>query len=188
MQQPSNCRINFLIVICFTLLFSSSCRKNDNNNPGNSKVFTTLDRTLLPVDVTLNPAVTIYDAAKFDQYGYGQFTYGPGVPCEKRPDLMQTGYAAETVTPSATLLHFFTVTDIHLTDKESPCQVIYFDSMAGPGGIGCFSPLILYTTHVFNAAVQTINKLDDERAFDLGLTLGDMETIPRKTKWAGFLN
>ncbi len=180
---------NISLIVLTSVLFLGSCGKSDDSsyNPSGSKVVTTLDRTLIPLPVSPFPSVSIFDAEKFDQYGYGRYTYGPGVPCQKRLDLMPAGYSGESVKPASTLLHFFTVTDNHITDKESPCQTIFFAPIIGQGGIGCFSPLILYTTHVYDAAVQTINKLDDERQFDLGLALGDMANNTQKNELDWFI-
>ena len=190
MPLQNNLRISSLIILT-SLVLLVSCNKHDGNyvnvSVAGSKVKTTLDRTLVPVPVTLYPFLSIFDVAKYDQYGYGQFTYGPGVPCQKRLDLMPAGYNGESAKPAATLLHFFTVTDIHLTDKESPCQTIFFAPIIGPGGLGCYSPLILYTTHVFDAAVKTINKLDDELPFDLGLALGDLANNTQKNELDWFI-
>ena len=47
---------------------------------------------------------------------------------------------------------------------------------------------MLYTTQVFDAAVQTINKLDDERSFDLGLALGDLANSTQKNELDWFMN
>ena len=49
------------------------------------------------------------------------------------------------------------MTDIHITDKESPAQAIYFGYKGGISS--AYSPVMLYTTHVLDAAVQTINAL-----------------------------
>ena len=63
------------------------------------------------------------------------------------------------------------MTDIHITDKETPAQVIY---LGYKGGISsAYSPVMLYTTHVLDAAVQTINALHKENPFDFGISLGD---------------
>ena len=115
-------------LLLISVLLGSGCRKNDGSNyvAVGSKVFTTLDRTLVPIPVPIYPSVGIHDAAKFDQYGFGQFTYGPGLSCQKRLDLMPAGYKGESAKPLSTLLHFFTVTDNHITDKESPCQTIFY--------------------------------------------------------------
>ncbi len=69
------------------------------------------------------------------------------------------------------LLNFFTITDIHITDKESPAQAIYFGYKGGVSS--AYSPVMLYTTHVLDAAVQTINALHKKKPFDFGISLGD---------------
>ena len=82
---------------------------------------------------------------------------------------------------AATLLSFFTISDVHICDKESPAQSVYnayqypypgilsSGALVVPpnpllgakpgGGISSYSGIILYTTHVLDAAVQTINAL-----------------------------
>ncbi len=65
----------------------------------------------------------------------------------------------------ARLLTFFAISDIHITDKESPAQPIYpgWRAAFGPSSrrldAGSYSPIILSTTQVLDAAVQTINAL-----------------------------
>jgi len=75
-------------------------------------------------------------------------------------------------------LSFFSMSDIHITDKESPAQVPFFGWSAPFHGGGLFasaySPIMRSTTHVLNAAVQTINSLHRQTHFDFGLVLGDV--------------
>src|ERR1019366_3828356 len=56
----------------------------------------------------------------------------------------------------ARLLNFFAITDIHITDKESPSSAIYLGLKNGISS--GYSPVMLDTTHVLDAAVQTINE------------------------------
>ena len=80
---------------------------------------------------------------------------------------------------AARLLTFFAISDIHITDKESPAQPIYpgWSAQFGPSSrrldAGSYSPIILSTTHVLDAAVQTINALHKKTPFDFGISLGD---------------
>ncbi|MFP5212575.1 MAG: TIGR03768 family metallophosphoesterase, partial [Acidobacteriota bacterium] len=107
---------------------------------------------------------------------------GPAFPY-LRPN-MQTGAVEPSVAdPSAaTLLSFFTMSDIHITDKESPAQCVYFgynypdpETPQGQpmGNSSAYSAIILYTPHVLDAAVQTINALHKTMPFDFGISLGD---------------
>jgi metallophosphoesterase (TIGR03768 family) len=165
-----------LILAAFALTINLSCQKY-NSYTGDSitsNVLTTLDRTIVPDNVSQIPAVRIDDPANFEKFGYGKWHYGPGLPFQKRLDLMPSDYSHTSVTKSSTLLRFFTMTDVHMTDKESPAQGICFNAMAGNFGISVYSPLMLYSTHVLNAAVQKINSLNHQEPLDFGMALGDL--------------
>jgi metallophosphoesterase (TIGR03768 family) len=94
---------------------------------------------------------------------------------------MPAGYDATAVTKKAKLLNFFTITDIHITDKESPSQLIYLQQLVYPSlgkapwafVTSIYSPVMLYTTHVLDAAVQTVNSLHKQNPIDFGISLGD---------------
>ena len=89
---------------------------------------------------------------------------------------MPAGYAAASRTRMHRLLHFFAISDIHITDKEAPNQLIYLQQQ-DPANAGkqtsIYSPVMMYTTHVLDAAIQTINVLHQRQAFDFGISLGD---------------
>ena len=69
------------------------------------------------------------------------------------------------------------MSDIHIVDKESPAQAIYGALNASSGfgetNTSAYSPIMLSTTHVLDAAVQTINVLHSRTPFDFGISLGD---------------
>jgi len=71
------------------------------------------------------------------------------------------------------------MSDIHITDKESPNQLIYLQRLHPtlPVGGSLYSGIMMYTTHVLDAAVQTVNALHNKdnksNPFDFGLSLGD---------------
>ncbi len=178
-----------VIITGIALILNIGCSKNDSDNTiVIPTVYTTLDRTIVPDIVPAIPTVKINDPANFAKYGYGTYHWGPGLSSQKRFDLMPSGYGNTSVTKEATLLRFFTMTDIHLTDKESPCQAIFFAPLAGENGISCYAPLMLYTTHVLNAAVQTINELHKTNPFDLGLALGDMANCTQYNELRWFID
>jgi metallophosphoesterase (TIGR03768 family) len=135
-------------------------------------VYTTLERTVIPVGVpSTSPALLPYQVSNFSQYGYGVWQAGAGLGFEKRLDLMPSDYNDTPVTNTASLMNFFTMSDVHITDKESPGQAIYYgykwDIISG------YSPAMIYTTHILDAAVQTVNALHKEKPFDFGISLGD---------------
>ncbi len=68
------------------------------------------------------------------------------------------------------------MTDVHITDKESPAEPLYIGWMAqnGPNyNTSAYSPVVLATAQVLDAAVQTINALHKKSPFDFGIALGD---------------
>lgn len=165
---------NFLLVISFILV--SGCNKDNvlsDNNFIDSKVYTTYERTIIPVAVPSNsPSIYPYEISKFSEYGYGFWQYGAGLGYDKRLDLIPAANSGQSVTNSARLLNFFAMTDVHITDKESPAQVIYF-GVKDKGIISAYSPTMLYSTQMLDAAIRTINSLNQVNRFDFGISLGD---------------
>ncbi len=159
--------------------------------------YTTLDKTVVPVVPALQtplpdqPTIVPCQLSQYAQNGYGFWNVdpdgSPGGPgfyyvC---PSLTSTSTVMTNATlPSdaAMLLRFFTISDVHICDKESPARDIYYGAnypnlvnAAGQtvGDSSQYSGVILYTTHVLDAAVQTINALHKSTPFDFGIGLGD---------------
>lgn len=164
------------IMIC-TLIFIGIVLVNDGisqqaSYPVDTKVSTTFDRTVVPVPVpTSSPSIAPDAITKYSEYGYGVWQYGAGLPYDKRTDIMPEGYNSTNVKNDAKLLHFFTISDIHITDKESTAQAIYYGLKGGI--ISAYSAIMLYTTHVLDAAIQTVNELNKKNRIDFGISLGD---------------
>ena len=143
-------------------------------------VFTTRQKTIQPVPKP-SQEILLHDVAKYKQYGYGAWTYGIGIDDGKRTDIMPVGYTGATAVKKAKLLNFFAFTDIHTTDKESPSQLIYLQQLIYPGMskapyafmTSIYSPVMLYTPHVLDAAIQTVNALHKQEPIDFGISLGD---------------
>ena len=144
--------------------------------PIDSTVVTTLDRAITPVDVpTTSPSLFPYELSKYAQFGYGIWKYDAGQEYDTRLDLMPSTYTGTTATTSVDLLRFFAITDIHITDKESPAQVLYYGYRGLTNDlIGAYSGTMLYTTQFLDATVQTINAIHEEKPFDFGISLGDV--------------
>ncbi len=137
-------------------------------------VQTTLQRTIAP-GATPSTAIALREVSKYSQYGYGNWNYGQGLPYERRLDIMPATYNSSAITKKTKLLNFFTISDIHITDKESPNQLIYLQRRHPtlPVGAALHSGIMPYTTHVLDAAVQTVNALHKQNPIDFGLSLGD---------------
>ncbi|MCQ1538479.1 TIGR03768 family metallophosphoesterase [Methanocalculus taiwanensis] len=167
----------FLFVIIITAAGCSAptsqlSEDGEPDYPIDSVVLTTVDRTVLPVPVpSTSPALSPDQIESFSEYGYGVWEFGEGLAYEKRLDLMPDGYTPASDTNTEKLLTFFAMTDIHLTDKESPAQAIYYGYKWGV--ISGYSPAILYNIHLFDAAIQTANALHKESPFDFGIFVGD---------------
>ncbi|MBI5551212.1 MAG: TIGR03768 family metallophosphoesterase [Desulfobacterales bacterium] len=159
------------------------CGSNGNETnllpsyPIDSNVNTTLDRTIAPGSTSGAIAPEFLSRiSEYDQNGYGVWSYGGPLVSEQRVDIMGT-YTPAGNNQSATLLRFFTITDIHITDKESPSQLIYLQPLNQygfeAGATSVYSPVMMYTTHVLDAAIQTVNALHQSNPIDFGISLGD---------------
>ena len=139
-------------------------------------VFTTAEQQILPVALSADtPKINPADVPLYAQYGYSAWQTGTGLDHVKRTELAP-GYAGAP--NAARLLSFFSMTDIHIADKESPAQPNYvgWSAQYGPtsaGSSSAYSPVILSTTQVLDAAVRTINALHKRTPFDFGISLGD---------------
>jgi metallophosphoesterase (TIGR03768 family) len=135
------------------------------------EVYTTRQRIVVPDPPTPFETVYPYQINKYDANGYGHWHYEQGVDCGKLFNLMPVGYNAVGVSPKARLLNFFTITDIHLADEESPVQGIYSGYLGGNSS--AYSAVMMLTTQVLDAAIQTVNALHQQKPFDFGLSIGD---------------
>jgi metallophosphoesterase (TIGR03768 family) len=137
-----------------------------------SKVVTTLQKTVVPDPIPADSETVLpYELSKYKQNGYGSWHHGPGLDSVRRLDLMPAAYSGASANTAARLLRFFAITDIHITDVQSPAQAIMF----GYKGFlsSAYSGVMLYTHQVLDAAVQTINALHKEEPIDFGISLGD---------------
>jgi len=185
MKSKIDIRTCLFIAMGLAMTLTISCRRDDSGTPQisypiESTASTTLDRTIIPAAVAYTAdTVYPYELSKYIQYGYGAWQYGPGIGYEKSKEIMSPSYSDASVTVKTELLRFFTMSDIHLTDKESPAQQIEWGYKGGAklgvnaGNSSAYSGVIMYTTHVLDAAIQTINALHKVNKFDFGMGLGD---------------
>ena len=91
----------------------------------------------------------------FDKYGYGRYRLANGLPVVPRHDLLAASNNRTAPTRRKRLANFFAMTDVHMTDKEAPNQLLYIqqaDSVRGGDMTSIYSPTILYTTQMLGAA------------------------------------
>lgn len=152
-----------VVIVLFTILlvFSSGCVDT-------TKLVNTTERTVVPVDPGTNQTITPANLSIYHYNGFGEWTYGAGVPITVRDDIAGGMSASGEGTQ---LLSFAAISDIHITDEESPVQVIALGYLSPfPSA---YSPVSMYSTQVLNAAVKTINNINKENKLDLVLSLGD---------------
>ena len=192
----------FLTTIFFLLFLNISCQKSEIlstkvlnlkdakiavSDSKNQSGLTTLDKVIYPDQVFTDKVIKPWDVTLFSKYNYGKWHFGSGVPYEKKLDLMPDRYPSGSDMKTFKLLSFFAMTDIHITDKESPAQTIEYTFIPAifPEALSCYSPSMIFSTHVLNAAVQTINDINQHNPFDFGIALGDManSSIYNELRW-----
>ncbi|MBF0529133.1 MAG: TIGR03768 family metallophosphoesterase, partial [Deltaproteobacteria bacterium] len=182
-------KVSGLVFVLLLQLHLAACGGGNTTDGGNTPgaqavewpiaadVFTTDQQQILPIAISADtPHINPADVPLYALFGYSAWQVGPGLAYVKRTELAP-GYAGAPKV--ARLLSFFSMSDIHIADKESPAQPIYrgWSSVYGPSSSGDeaeYSPIILSTTHVLDAAVQTINVLHKISPFDFGISLGDV--------------
>lgn len=114
--------------------------------------------------------------SRYDEFGYGAWSFGAGLPVVERLDLMPAGYVRPAGGQKTRLSRFFSFADVHMTDKEAPNQLILFQQIdpTSFNNTSIYSPVMPYSTQVLDAAVQTVNDLHSRDPFDFGITLGDI--------------
>jgi metallophosphoesterase (TIGR03768 family) len=160
---------------------------------GSGAALGTRQRTITPTLLTNVPGIFASDLALYATNGYSSWQWGPGSDGgQKWTTNMPAGYTGAT--NAARLLSFFCFSDIHLTDKETPSWPYWsayktqpgftnqnslapgdtnFSLPPGDGNSSAYSPVMLYTTYVLDAAVRTANALHRLTPFDFGFSLGD---------------
>jgi metallophosphoesterase (TIGR03768 family) len=189
MKTSFECKKFFLVFLLCMLIFSSSGCSDDGTQsriegyPIDSDVQKTDQRMLAFPFVTSSPPPLerLTQVSEYENFGYGTWAFGAPLPIEPRTDsttfgIMPDGYVVPAFPPKEKLLNFFTISDIHITDKEAPNQFIYLqqlDPTFSGTNTSIYSPVMMYSTHVLDAAIQTVNALHKKNAFDFGISLGD---------------
>ena len=150
------------------------CPISSEGYPISSKVYTTRQWAIVPDAVTTQANnILPWDPSQFETNGYGLWHYVPGIDYGKDTSIMPAGYDVSSATNTASLLRFFTIADTHVYDKESPSQPFYLLMKHFVNGIPGITFTMLYTTHVLDAAIQTVNALHKQNPIDFGIFLGD---------------
>jgi len=141
---------------------------------GNAAELGTRQRTITPVAIPAALPIMASNLLAYEVYGYSSWQWGLGSNEGQMTNTMPAGYPGAT--NATRLLTFFCFSDIHITDKESPSQSIatsYQSETGQQGNSSTYSPVMLRTTQVLDAAVRTANDLNRLMPFDFGMSLGD---------------
>jgi metallophosphoesterase (TIGR03768 family) len=166
--------------------------------PGSGAELGTRQQTIMPVAVDTNmPQIPPSDVAHYAAYGYSAWQWGPGEDAGRQ---FLTPAESTAATNAARLLSFFSISDPHITDKESPGQVPFFGWVAPYNGWStplapppslfsqAYSPVMLSTPQVLDAAVKTINATHRLTPFDFGLCLGDVANSTQYNELRWFID
>ncbi len=128
--------------------------------------FTTLHKTVKPK----LPLPTNDNYYSEDENGVGEYTYdGNGEPINLRTD---PPFKRSDNPNRHVLLYFVHLTDLHVTDEESPMRMVDADA-PGPTQ-GAYRRQTMYSPQVLNAVIRTINGLAKPRDFDFVILTGDL--------------
>jgi metallophosphoesterase (TIGR03768 family) len=153
--------------------------------PISKDVRTTAEQQIHPLSLAADTTpVNPSQVALYATYGYSAWTAGAGTDYGNDPAHPQAYDKRTDLAPAyagapgaARLLRFFSFSDVHISDKESPAQPLYVGWSAPYGAstslAAAYSPVLLSTTQVLDAAVQTVNALHRKSPFDFGIMLGD---------------
>ena len=164
------------IAVAILPSFVTSCGGNSPSKastypylPGNKykigPYFTTLNKTVKPV-VPLPQNGNKYDESKEN---LGKYTFGDGEPIILRND---PPFKRSDNPERAVLLYFVHLTDLHITDEESPMRMVEADTQGSTQG--AYRRQSMYSPQVLNAVVRTINGLAKPRDFDFVILTGDL--------------
>jgi len=152
------------------------------------QVTTTVNATIVPKAVPKDSKAPLpNDVEAYTKQGYGIAELGQGLEIVKREDILPAGYEKPTKDGN-NLLNFFTMSDIHIEDIQSPVQVLYMGEKPTAGMSSAYSPTILYSTQVLDAAVRTVNKINESHKLDFGIMLGDAINSAQKNELNMYLD
>jgi hypothetical protein len=144
---------------------SDSDSDTDTDTDTDNLPDTTLTVTIVPVagdaDLSSNPST---------RPTWGLVEDGPGEPWTDRDDLGVGDAGEEPIGDPSSVALMWQLTDVHVTDEESPARLINGDFYTD----GAFRLHEPWTALLLDAAVYTGNKFTAARPFDFAIQTGDM--------------
>ncbi len=190
MKKAKRISKSLVIAVLVTQMCASvGFAEEANTIPSNpQQVKTTVDITIIPKEVPNGSIAPLpNDVENYLKQGYGISQVQQGQKNVKRSDILPAGYQAPTKAGEK-LFRFFTMSDVHITDIQSPAMVLYMGEKPIAGMSSAYSPTILYTTQVLDAAVRSVNKISEKNPLDFGIMLGDATNSAQKNELDMYLD
>jgi 3',5'-cyclic AMP phosphodiesterase CpdA len=128
-----------------------------------------------------NPGLSSLDLSAYEAAGFGFWTDEPGNDFILNEEL---DFPRGELGERRSLLRWAQLSDVHVTDEESPLRLGFFDTRSVPGGL---RPMDMYSEVVLDAAVRTINALNDLAPLDVVLVTGDLIDMSQRNELANAL-
>jgi Calcineurin-like phosphoesterase len=112
------------------------------------------------------------ETAQFEEFRdrFGKTHKGEGEPYIERDDLNGASSSNGTIAIPSSLAYFAQLTDVHITDEESPARAIHSPVAAD----SAWRPNESYSLQMLDGAINTINQFSLLREHDFLLFSGDM--------------
>jgi len=135
------------------------------------EVKTTLTEVLEPSDYEKDDTLITEIDKILTGNNYGVLKKVTGEPHILDISLLKDPALYTAPTERKSLLFFPQITDIHITDVQSPMRAVYgYISNNG----SAYRPQSIYSTHILNSTIQTINAIHKKEKFDFVVATGDM--------------
>ena len=134
-------------------------------------VQTTRVHTLSEVNYTPDPNIKVTDVKGLLESEYGRLEKSEGEEHLLDKSLLAEPDNYSLPSSRKSLLFFAQISDIHLTDVQSPMRAVY-GFVSGNGS--AYRPYSIYSTHVLNSMIQTINAIHKKEKLDFLAVTGDM--------------
>ncbi len=131
-----------------------------------------------------NPALAIPNMSVYENAGFGEWTVTEGEAFGQDPQLGVSDSDLSSFGERRSLFVWAHLSDVHITDEESPNRMGSMDTKGIPSAL---RPMDIYTEHVLNAAVTSINYFNSKGGVDLVLASGDSTDSAQLNELTNFM-
>ena len=131
-----------------------------------------------------NPAEAMPDMSAFEAVGFGEWNVTEGEVFGQDPAPGVSDSDTQSYGERRSLFAWAHLSDVHITDEESPNRMGMMDSKGIPSAL---RPMDMFSEHVLNAAVRAINYFHSRNPIDLVLVSGDSTDNAQWNEMANFM-